>query len=209
MSPVFPAPFEAKAPDGSVVVVDDVDVLIGLAAKYANVPLRKLDRRKLEAALATIAPPPMHAERAVMVFVGRKRQAHLASIRRGVRRLQRFAIAFVAIVATAIYGYRLHRRLDAKLDRARVAEVVYLRERSVAIDALRRLESAGLDAGERSMREAVLDAAEDRAASARRRYDALANDYVTAVRGFPTAPFARAVGLPPRVPMSWELPRDR
>jgi len=208
LSHVFPPPFEATAPDGSKVVVDDVDVLIDLAAKTANVPRRRLDRRKLEAALTAIDPPPLHRERALMVFLGRKRQARLASVRAGVRRIRAFAFMLLAILVATGYGFRLERRLRSKLERVALAEVVFLRERGVAIDSLRRLEAGGLDASERALREAALDAAEDRAASARRRYDATANDYSSAVRGFPTAPFARAVGLPNRVPMSWEIPRD-
>lgn len=209
MSPVFPPPFEASAPDGSTVLVDDVDVLLKLAAQHAKVPLARLDRRQLEAALKTIHPPALHAERALMVFVGRKRQKRLASVRRGVRRIRAFAFALVAILLASFYSYRLDKRLGAKLDRARAAEIVYRRERRVAIDALRALEAAGLGADARASREAALDAAEDRTANARRRYDAFANDYDTAIKGFPTMPFARLVGLPPRVPMSWELPRDR
>ena len=209
MSPVFPPPFEASAPDGSTVRIDDVDVLLKLAAQHAKVPLSRLDRRKLEAALKTIHAPALHAERAVMVFVGRKRQQRLASVRLGVRRIRAFALALLAIVVASVYSYRLEKRLGAKLERARAAEVVYVRERRVANAALRQLEAAGLGAEGRATRETALDAAEDRTANARRRYDALANDYDTAIRGFPTMPFARLVGLPPRVPMSWELPRDR
>jgi hypothetical protein len=208
LSSTFPPPFEARAPDGTSVLVDDVDVLLKLIAQHAGVPLRRLDRRTFESTLATLDVPKLHAERALMVFVGRKRQARLASVHAGVGRIRVFATILVVLLVAVVYGYRLDKRLASKLDRARASQVVYVRDRHVATVALVQLEASGLDARERESLEVALDAAEDRAASSRRRYDALANDYDSAIRGFPTAPFARLVSLPKRVPMSWELPRD-
>lgn len=205
----FPPPFETKTPDGATIVVDDVDVLLRLAADYAGVPEKKLDRRRLEAALKSAGAPELYAERAVMVFLGRRRQRRLSDVARGARRIRALAGLLVVAFLVAAYAYRLEKRLAAKLDRVEAARTVYLRNKALADRAMARLEAAGLDADARESLEAGLDAAEDRSASARRRYDAIANDYIAAVRGFPTAPFARFVRLPPRVPMSWELTRDR
>jgi hypothetical protein len=199
---VFPPPFDGRKPGGGTTRINDVDELLALAADHAGVPAKRLDRRRLEESLHMIGAPDLHAERAVMVFTGRARQARRIAMRRSVRRMKAFAWIVVSGVLLAVYGVRLHARLDAKLTRVRDAGVVLARARTdyEAVNA------ALSEARDRQGPGGVsrLDAVDDRVALARRRYDDRANDYDASVRGFPTAPFVRLVGLPPRVPMSWE-----
>lgn len=200
----FPPPFDARRPDGTSLRIVDVDALIALAAEHAGVPTRRLDRRKLEAGLVLVDPPPMHAERARMVFVGRARQRRIRALRAGIRRTRAIVVLVLLVLATLVYGVRLEHKLGQKLRvaRARGAALAEAREAARRLDARRAEGGLSLDA--RDALTAEFEQAEDRVSQVKRRYDDAANDYDSAVRGFPTEPFVRLVGLPPRLPMSWQ-----
>lgn len=201
---LFPPPFEAFRKNGEPVRIDDVDALLALAAEHAGVPLRRLDRRKLEAALRTIAAPPLHRERAAMVLVGRARQRRTQALRAGIRRTRATVVVVLVMLAMLVYGFRLERTLQKKLRvaRARAGELIAAREAARAID--QRLAAPGLDMAARDELSLELERAEDRVAVVKGRYDDAANDYDFAVRGFVTEAFVRLVSLPRRLPMSWE-----
>lgn len=190
---IFPPPFDGKRPGGQVVRIRDVDALLDLAAEHAGVAKDRLDRRRLESALHMIGAPHLHVERATMVLAGRARQARRIAMQRSVARTKAIAGLVVVAIALTLYGFRLRARLRGKLTRAEQAGSA-LAEARGARDALRA----------RTDDTALIDQADDRVSVARRHYDEAANDYDASVRGFPTTPFVRLVGLPERIPMSWE-----
>lgn len=182
----------------------DVDAVFAAAAAHAGVAVQKLDRRALERALATMPLGAHERERATMAFLGRLRQARGRSVRRNARRVRGLFALVTLLVAAAFYGHRLDRKLRSKL-----AEV---ERRGAAFDAARRgvdaraarIETISLLDPSLSTLTDALRREEDALSRARSAYDASAADYVAAVRGFPTTPFARLVGLPRVVPLSSE-----
>lgn len=203
-SRIFPPPFDAPRKGGGTLRITDVDQLLVLAAEHAGVAPRRLDRRRLEAALRTIGAPPLHAERAVMVLAARARQRRTQALRAGMRRTRAFVGLLVVVFVLALYGVRLEHKLVQKL-RVAHARAAELRTARAAVRALAvRRVATGIALAEQDALALELEQVEDRASLVKRRYDDAANDYDAAVRGFPTTPFAHLVGLPSRLPMSWE-----
>lgn len=196
---------ETQTATAQKVHVEDVDDVIGVAARLKDADADTLTVEELEEVAAELDIEPEYVSRAVEALRQRRAQAQ-KQLQQQKQRRKAIMAAIIALVVAILGGLGvtaavgqggLHQRANEVSQRR--AQVVNVLERQQGVE--RRLKGQEMTPD----REAEIIGAENRVRVEARRYDQAATEYNNYTRSLPGRVGAKVTDLPDKMPLSTEI----